>query len=146
MSLSLLPMLLPLLGTAAPQAAQTVLDAPAKSSGVGVTTWLLPLLVLAALGGTVVWAKRRAPMQGRLLTILESTSLGPRRSLVVARLGTETLLLGSSEAGITLLAARTGLDGVLPLQVSSFNDLLEETQEDQMLRAKLALGRSGTVR
>jgi flagellar biogenesis protein FliO len=35
--------------------------------------------------------------------VLETTALGPRRSLVLARLGDELLLLGSSEAGISLL-------------------------------------------
>jgi flagellar protein FliO/FliZ len=38
--------------------------------------------------------------------VLETTSLGPKRSLVLARLRDEVLLLGSSEAGITLLRAQ----------------------------------------
>ncbi|HUK65943.1 MAG TPA: flagellar biosynthetic protein FliO, partial [Anaeromyxobacteraceae bacterium] len=42
----------------------------------------------------------------RLVEILESASLGPKRSLVLARLGDEVILLGSCEGGITLLSSR----------------------------------------
>jgi flagellar biogenesis protein FliO len=41
-----------------------------------------------------------------MVQVLESTSLGPKRQLVVARLGEELLVLGASEAGIALLATR----------------------------------------
>jgi hypothetical protein len=47
--------------------------------------------------------RRRAP---RLLDVLESVSLGPKRALVVARLGDELFVLGSSEGGISLLSTR----------------------------------------
>ncbi|HYG67466.1 MAG TPA: flagellar biosynthetic protein FliO, partial [Anaeromyxobacteraceae bacterium] len=50
-------------------------------------------------------ARRRRAIP-RHVHVLETTALGPRRSLVVARLGGELLVLGASEAGITLLATR----------------------------------------
>jgi len=62
---------------------------------------LLAALALAAL--VTARRRRRAP---RLVEIVESASLGPKRTLVVARLGEELLVLGSSEGGIALLASR----------------------------------------
>ena len=66
---------------------------------------VLPALVLAAAGGAALWLKKKRPLASRVLQIVETTSLGPKRSLIVARVGAETLLLSSSEAGITLLTA-----------------------------------------
>jgi hypothetical protein len=53
----------------------------------------------------LVLARRRHRV-ARVVDIVETASLGPRRSLVVARVGDELLLLGSSEGGIALLATR----------------------------------------
>ncbi len=67
---------------------------------------LMPILILGALGvvGLKFTRKRRA--LGRHVRIVETTSLGPKRSLIVAKVGNETLLLGSSEAGIALIQVR----------------------------------------
>lgn len=67
---------------------------------------LVPVLLLGALGIVGLrFAKKRRGM-GRHVQILETTQLGPKRSLIVAKVGGETLLLGSSEAGIALIQVR----------------------------------------
>jgi flagellar biogenesis protein FliO len=72
----------------------------AASSGSGMA---LPGLALVAIAiGAVFFARRRAKVGG-LIQILESVQLGPKRSLVVARIRGEIMVLGSSEAGITRL-------------------------------------------
>jgi len=65
----------------------------------------LPAMALAAAGAAAFWLKRKRAPISRVLQIIETTALGPKRSLIVARVGAETLLLSSSEAGITLLTA-----------------------------------------
>jgi flagellar biogenesis protein FliO len=62
-------------------------------------------LLLALAVAAVVVARRRRPAARRMLEVVESASLGPRRSLVVARVGGELLVLGVSEAGIALLSS-----------------------------------------
>jgi flagellar biogenesis protein FliO len=59
--------------------------------------------VLIALAAAAFFLTRRRAKVGRLVKIIESTSLGPKRAIVVARIGESTMILGSSEAGITLL-------------------------------------------
>lgn len=67
---------------------------------------LIPVLMLGGLAmfGLRFAKKRRAV--GRHVKILETTQLGPKRSLIVAKVGNETLLLGASEAGIALIQVR----------------------------------------
>ncbi|MDX2022663.1 MAG: flagellar biosynthetic protein FliO [Deltaproteobacteria bacterium] len=67
---------------------------------------LFPVLLLGGLAvlGLRFAKKRRAV--GRHVKILETTQLGPKRSLIVAKVGNETLLLGASEAGIALIQVR----------------------------------------
>jgi flagellar biogenesis protein FliO len=114
------------------------------------------VVLLVALAAVALLLSRRRRSAARLVEIVETTSLGPRRSLVVARVGGELLLLGASEAGITVLPAR--LDPrVAPGQVAApaaqagdepagFDALLHDSAEDQELRLKLARGLSGSVR
>lgn len=164
-----------------------------------------PLAVIALLGATALFLKRRAsgPARGRALRVLETTSLGPRRSLVLAEVNGEWLLLGSSEAGLSLLksgpaaqaqAVATApvapqpvapaqdaagmLAAVLPFRTRptpppprvhqermpwlsmwerirgskpeaaptpSFEQVLEESAEDELLRRKLQAGMRGQV-
>jgi flagellar protein FliO/FliZ len=63
-------------------------------------------LFLALLAAATLVMARRRKRATRLISILESVSLGPKRALVVARLGDELLVLGSSEGGIALLSTR----------------------------------------
>lgn len=67
---------------------------------------LLPALALAILAAAAWFFARRRARTGRTLQVLESTSLGPKRSVVLVKVGEEVLVLGSSEAGISLLATR----------------------------------------
>ena len=69
-----------------------------------------PAALIAALGGVALILARRKRAPGRRVQVLETTSLGPKRSLVLARLRDEVLLLGASEAGITLLRAQPAAD------------------------------------
>jgi flagellar biogenesis protein FliO len=108
-----------------------------------------------------------------MIRILESASLGPKRALVVARLGDELLVLGSSEAGVALLATRPapladelGAPAAAPAPArapdllgwlgrlrrpasapaAGFERVLTESLEDAELRRKLAAGHAGSVR
>jgi len=134
-----------------------------------------PALLLVGLGAAALVLARRRRAPGRRVVVLETTSLGPKRSLVLAQLEGEVLLLGSSEAGIQLLKAcpadelaeapapahgrRAGAPAALkglvdrlrrtrpaPRPLEDFDDLLAESSEDQDLRAKLARGQAGSVR
>jgi flagellar protein FliO/FliZ len=86
--------------------------APGGSSGfsAGPLAAGLLLAALAVVALTLARRRRRIP---RLVEVLESASLGPKRSLVLARLGDEVVLLGSSEGGITLLSSRPA-KGLVP--------------------------------
>ncbi len=63
-------------------------------------------LLLAAMTAVALLAARRRRRAPRVVELVETASLGPKRSLVVARMGDELLLLGASEGGISLLATR----------------------------------------
>jgi flagellar biogenesis protein FliO len=63
-------------------------------------------LLLAALAVVALVGARKRRRASRMVEIVETASLGPKRSLVVARLGGEILLLGASEGGVALLATR----------------------------------------
>jgi hypothetical protein len=90
----------PLARTAAP-----TLSLPA-STGPGLDALILPVAVLLALAIAALLLGRRKQKASRLVQVLETTSIGPKRALVVARVGDELLVIGSSEAGLQLLAAR----------------------------------------
>jgi flagellar biogenesis protein FliO len=68
-----------------------------------------PALLLAGLGAAAYVLRRRRRPASRRVQVLETTSLGPKRSLVLARFEDELLLLGASEAGIQLLHHRPSL-------------------------------------
>jgi hypothetical protein len=70
---------------------------------------VLPILGFALCGGAaLVFARRKQQATPKMLEIVETHGLGGRRSLIVARIAGETVLLGSSEAGLSLLLARPG--------------------------------------
>lgn len=68
---------------------------------------LFPILLLGGVAWVGLKVSRRRRGLGRHVRIMETTPLGPRRSLIVAKVGNETLLLGASEAGIALIQVRT---------------------------------------
>jgi flagellar biogenesis protein FliO len=132
---------------------------------------LAPAAALAALALAAVFFARRRTKLSHLVQVLETASLGPKRSLIVAQHNGQRLLLGASEAGITLLLTSPApveaaeptpqlqpspranpLSSILgkmklrPVATPAFEQLLEDTAEDQALRAKLAAGMQGRVR
>ncbi len=99
-------------GAVAPSDSRTSSD----GSGAGsLRAVALPALLLAALAAAAYWLsrRRRGPLQ-RHIQILETTSLGPKRALICARIGDETVILSSSEAGITLLKGGQGAASFMP--------------------------------
>jgi len=82
---------------------------------------IVPALMLIALAGwAFAFARRRRKSERRHIHIIETASLGPKRSLVVARVNGETLILGASEAGITLLKAAGGNAPAATTSASAF--------------------------
>ena len=92
--------------TATGASSLTTIPAPLPSSSTFSPGAIAAGLLLAGLAAAALVMARRRGRVPRLVEIVESASLGPRRSLVVARLGDEILLLGSSEGGVTLLSTR----------------------------------------
>ena len=76
----------------------------AKSSSNMLST-SLAAAILVALAVAAVWFTRRRASRTRMIRIVETASIGPRRSLVVACIGGRTMVLGVSEAGVSLLDA-----------------------------------------
>ncbi len=120
-AITLLSLLAPVPSPAAAPGASTALAVPAAPAlvappaapelhlprgGLELGTLAAPALLLAGLAGAALFLFRRRRAPGRRVQVLETTSLGPKRSLVLARLQNEVLLLGASEAGITLLRAQ----------------------------------------
>jgi len=67
---------------------------------------LLPGTALLLLGCVALFLSGRKGKSKGQLRVIESVALGPKRSLVIAQVGEEQLVLGCSEAGISLLASR----------------------------------------
>jgi len=61
-----------------------------------------------------------------MIRIVETASIGPRRSLVVACIGGRTMVLGVSEAGVSLLDAQAGTMTTPPPSDRSQSASLEE--------------------
>jgi flagellar protein FliO/FliZ len=78
-----------------------------KSSSSTVST-VLAVLLLVGLGVAATILSRRRGTRTRMIRIVETASIGPRRSLVVACIGGRTMVLGVSEAGVSLLDAQAG--------------------------------------
>ncbi len=162
---------------APPSAADTVVAAafgkdvgtkPAElkvESPISAQNLLAPALGIVGLAALAFTLKRRKQLGGRSITIVEAASLGEKRSLVIADVMGERLVLGVSEAGVTVLMNKPVPEGeagpiVLPPALSgpvhqpmgffarlkgrspapAFDAALQESIEDQELRAKLAAG------
>jgi flagellar biogenesis protein FliO len=102
----------------APAAALASTDAPSPSSAGGTggegksssstVSRVLAVLLLVGLGVAATIVSRRRAARTRIIRIVETASIGPRRSLVVACIGGRTMVFGVSEAGVSLLDARAG--------------------------------------
>lgn len=125
---------------------------------------LAPALGVLGLAALAFGLKRRKQLRGGTIHIVEAASLGEKRSLVIADVLGERLVLGVSEAGVAVLMNRPApapepaplavprqpamgflarLRGKAP--TPAFEASLQESLEDQELRAKLAAGMRGVV-
>ncbi len=86
------------------------LSGPGPSNGGNGGVVLGGCALLALAGAAFYFSRRRAAGNHRHIQILETASLGPKRALVVARVGDATMILGTSEAGITLLQSLPDAD------------------------------------
>lgn len=149
-------------------------SAPALQSGAEWSSLLAPGFALVALGALAFALTRRRGSTSRAITLVESASLGPKRTLVIADVMGDRLVLGVSEAGIAVLSTRPAphpepapyvipapaaptpapqmgffdrLLGRVPKAagVASFDEALQDSLEDQELRAKLQLGQRSVV-
>jgi flagellar protein FliO/FliZ len=73
------------------------------------TSSMIPIIGFAlCCAAAIVFAKKKQIATPKLLEIVETHAVGGRRQIIVARIAGETVILGSSEAGLTLLLARPG--------------------------------------
>jgi flagellar protein FliO/FliZ len=96
-----------------------------KSSSSTVST-VLAVLLLVGLGVAATLLSRRRATRTRMIRIVETASIGPRRSLVVACIGGRTMVLGVSEAGVSLLDAQAGTLTPPPASAKAQSTSLEE--------------------
>ena len=68
---------------------------------------LMLFLGMAGVAGYLIWRKKKQARHG-LIKILETASIGPKRSIVIAEINGERMILGTSEAGISLLNGAPG--------------------------------------
>ena len=71
-----------------------------KSSPIGAAA---AAAVVVVLGAAAYALRNRKKSNSSRIEVLETAALGPKRSLILARVGGKTLLLASSESGISLL-------------------------------------------
>ena len=110
------------LAVPAPHDALAVSSAgPSSSGNAGVVLAGIALLLIA--GAAFYFSRRRAVGHRRHIQIIETASLGPKRSLVVARVGDATMILGTSEAGITLLQSVPDADSARQSRGSAVPEL-----------------------
>ncbi|MFT3838907.1 MAG: flagellar biosynthetic protein FliO [Myxococcaceae bacterium] len=108
---------------------------------------------LIALAGLAVFLSRRKKALPSSVRIIESASLGPKRTVTVVELMGERLALAVTESGVTVLS-RASVE--LQPEAQAFGgQLVQPTQsepgfeaelDDAELRAKLAAGLPGVVR
>jgi MYXO-CTERM domain-containing protein len=78
-------------------------DLPRSESSASSSSLAWPIFALLALGAAGYLFARQRSRTTHIVSIIETAPLGPKRSLIVARVGSQTLLIGASEAGISLL-------------------------------------------
>lgn len=140
------------------------------------TPVLVPFLAIVGLAAFAFAARKRRPLGGQGIQVLEAASLGDKRSLVIADVLGERMVLAVSEAGISVLQSKPAPAFEMPVASAvvapvvqraaptprpsvmgflarlrgkhpapSFDADLQESIEDQELRAKLAAGVRGVV-
>lgn len=111
-------------------------------------------LGLLALAVVAFLLSRRRARVARRLELVESMSLGPRRSMCLARVDGRLLVLGVSEAGVQLLTQYDApapaeeaepSDVCEPAEALAFENLLVESTAEQELRARFSAARLNEV-
>jgi flagellar protein FliO/FliZ len=80
-----------------------------EKSSTGALTTVLAVALLVGMGIVAFVFARKRGSRERVIRIVETASIGPRRSLVVASVGGRTMVLGVSEAGVSLLDSPASL-------------------------------------
>jgi flagellar biosynthetic protein FliO len=104
------------------------------------------LLIIVGLIVAAAWGMKRfggarfgtSKAESPELAILNSIALGDRRSLAVVRFGERTLLLGSTQHGISLLA-ENGFANGRPPTLRSVADILDQDAENLGFGAELSI-------
>jgi flagellar biogenesis protein FliO len=86
---------------------------------------LAVVMLVGVAGGVLALTRRRTRRQG-MIQILETAAIGPKRTLLVARVNGRTMVLGASEAGIALLAS---LEGTVEIPVAAVMGNLPAVRE-----------------
>jgi flagellar biogenesis protein FliO len=124
------PAALPAVTPAASSSAQAP-QGPGLAGATGGGSWfaLGVLLLVGAVGGMLALTRRRARREG-LIRILETAAIGPKRTLLVARVNGRTMVLGASEAGIALLESIEGKESTAVAQVMGEPPPVREKTEE----------------
>jgi flagellar biogenesis protein FliO len=85
---------------AAPALQTDLLSDAKKSSPIGA---VVAALVVVLLGAAAYILRNRKKLSSSRIEVLETAALGPKRALILARVAGKTLLLASSESGISML-------------------------------------------
>lgn len=119
--------------TQAAPAPPTIPQAPVLASAAGGNSWFVfgVLLLVGAVGGMLVLTRRRARREG-LIRILETAAIGPKRTLLVAKINGRTMVLGASEAGIALLESIEGKEAAPVAQVMGEPPPVREKLEEPL--------------
>ena len=108
-----------------------------SDSPAGISPWPLVGLTIVLTTGGYLAGRRRQHQKSGLIRILEIASLGPKRALVIAVVNGEKMVLGITEAGISLLAPPATAAAPVEARADAVNDSVEE----QELRRRMQSGR-----
>lgn len=86
--------------------AQPATQAAAPTAAIGASSFVAPALAILGLAGLALGLTRRRRAAPGSIRIVEAAPLGPRRSLVIADVLGDRLVLGVSEAGVAVLSSR----------------------------------------
>jgi flagellar biogenesis protein FliO len=107
------------LGQSLPVLNDSPLPAAPETLGAGILWQMLAsVVVVLALGVIALWMVRKVlPRMGRpvgkakTVRVLETTAVGPRRSVHLLQVGGKKILIGDSPSGVVMLAEVTGAYG-----------------------------------
>ena len=125
---------------AAPQQTSLTTEAKKEPAPVQPTSFWLPVMALGGLAIAAFLLSRKKQRQSGIIQILETTSLGPRRSLIVAQIQGQTLLMAASEAGISILSVDVKVPVATPVVDYATQRSLGEFTSELSSPIRAALG------